>query len=177
MSALFGRASKGNAGIPLANQELVVIKIPTEDLLKTGKIRIRTQEDFFSFQQIIKNVNKKTGKNFAIRDFCDEKIREEFRQTVLSNNLTGEKNLNDFMDDMAQKIHHGYSLTQITGLEKTNAIEYIFNKDVQLSDYPNIQTLSINPSKYLSSNGKYYDPAKAATIFRQTFQPLNRQNP
>ena len=174
LSAIFRQANKGNKGLPASEQKLMVIKIPTDDLLKGGKLRMRCQEDFFNFTEQIKVVNQKTGKKYDVRKLCNDAVRAEFRDIVLSKNIMNEAQIDSFMDEMTSKIHKGYNLGYSENLGKNHSVEYIFNHNINLADYPNIKVQTIEPFKYLSNNGKTFDRDKVKTIFDGNFETLKQ---
>lgn len=109
---------------------LIIIKIPTENLARNGNIRFRTQEDFFYYQDKIIELQKGLQEKFSLRLLRDDKNRAQFIKYVLDNKLMTQSELTQFMKEMEQKIHRGYPLGQLKQLEKNNAIEYIFNQDI-----------------------------------------------
>ncbi|MBQ7764546.1 hypothetical protein IJ384_04160 [bacterium] len=112
------------------NSKLVVIKIPAESLARNGNIRIRTQEDFFYFQDKVLKLQKDLKQKLPLRLLHDDKYRIQFEKYVLDNGLMTRIELDKFMSEMRQKIHQGYSIHKLSELEKTNAVEYIYNKDI-----------------------------------------------
>ncbi len=172
LTAIFRQANQNNQGGLFLDQRLAVIKIPTEDLLQNGKLRIRTQEDFFSFTSILKDIENKTGKKFSLRGLQKDIKREELEKLVLSNGLMEKSEFDKFMRDMKIKIHHGYSLSGAASrnLENTHSIEYIFNHDIKLSDFPNIEIRKIKGLDYYTEG--QVSPDKAKAIFEGTFTPL-----
>ncbi len=174
LSAIFRQANKGNKGLPASEQKLVVIKIPTEDLLNSGKLRMRCQEDFFNYTKEIRAVNQKTGKKYDLRSLCNDALRAEFRDIVLSQNIMNEAQIDKFIDEMTSKIHQGYNLGHAKNLAKNHSVEYIFNHNINLSDYPNIRVQTIKPLEYLSNNDKTFDRDKVQTIFDGNFEALQQ---
>lgn len=174
ISAIFRQASKSDKKLPIDEREFAIIKIPTEALLKTGKMRVRTQEDFFRFQDVINKVNKTLKTKLSLRGLCDDKIRAKFKQDVVSNGIMDEKQADKFIEEMTAKIHLGYGVNNASALSNANSVEYIFNHDVRLSDCPNIQIRKVKAADYAlkGSNGKQYDITKISDIFDQDFLPM-----
>lgn len=118
---------------------LIIIRIPTENLARNGNIRFRTQEDFFYYQDKIIELQKGLKKKFSLRLLSDDKNRAQFEKYILDNKLMTKSELTHFMQEMKQKIHLGYPLGQLEKLEKNNAIEYIFSRDVSPDAIAGIQ--------------------------------------
>ena len=112
------------------SSNLIVIKIPTENLARNGNIRFRTQEDFFYYQDKIIELQKGLKEKFSLRLLRDDKNRAQFEKYVLDNKLMTKLELEQFMNEMKQKIHYGYSMKNLQQLEKNSAIEYIYNQDI-----------------------------------------------
>ena len=112
------------------SSNLFVIRIPAESLLRNGKLRIRTQEDFFHYQDKILELQKNAEKSYLLRSLANDEKRSDFIKYVLENKLMTKSELEQFMDDMKQKIHHGYFPKDVAELENNYAIEYIFNRDI-----------------------------------------------
>lgn len=115
------------------SQKLVVLRIPTASLVRHGKFRLRTQEDFFYFADKIFELQKGLNRKFSLRMLANDNNRAKFIKYVLDNKLITKSELDQLMKQMEQKIHRGYPLDQFTQLEKNNAIEFIFNKDIPLN--------------------------------------------
>lgn len=124
--SLLTHANMGNKN----TSNLIIIKIPTENLARNGNIRFRTQEDFFYYQDKIIELQKGLKEKFSLRLLHDDKNRTQFEKYVLDNKLMTKAEFTQFMKEMEQKIHRGYSIRQLAQLEKNNAIEYIFNRDI-----------------------------------------------
>ena len=118
------------ASINSDNGPLVVIRIPTENLLRNGKLRIRTQEDFFYFQDKVYELQKGLKQKFSLRSLCVDINRMKLKKHVLDNNLMPVQELERFMKEMEQKIHQGYRIDKLSKLEKNNAVEFIFDRDI-----------------------------------------------
>ncbi len=178
ISGIFKQASKSDKGMALNDREFVIIKIPTEDLLRTGKIRIRTQEDFFFFQGKIDHINKTLKTKYSLRGLCDDKIRTKFREDVISNAIMSEKEADTFIKEMTEKIHHGYGLRSASSLSGANSVEYIFSQNVQLSAFPNIQTRKVKAKDYIlpRPNGLQCDMTKVSEIFDPQFFAPHKKN-
>ena len=112
------------------SSNLVVIRIPVESLLRNGKLRIRTQEDFFYYQDVVYRLQKGLKKKFSLRMLYNDNYRAQFEKYILDNGLMTKQELEQLMQEMKQKIHYGYKCSQLTQLEKHNAVEYIFNHDI-----------------------------------------------
>lgn len=112
------------------SSNLIVIKIPTENLARNGNIRLRTQEDFFNYQDKIIELQKGLKRKFSLRLLRDDKNRAQFEKYVLDNNFMTKTELDQFMNEMKEKIHYGYPVRHLGQLEKTKAIEYVYNQDI-----------------------------------------------
>ena len=121
------------------SENLAVIRIPTESLLRNGKLRIRTQEDFFYYQDKVLELQKGLKKAFHLRDLYDDKNRFKFEKHILKNGLMTKSELKEFMEKMKQKIHLGYKPEQLALFEHDNAIEFIYNKDIPIDTMQGIR--------------------------------------
>ena len=54
----------------------------------------------------------------------------KLKKHVLDNNLMPVQELERFMKEMEQKIHQGYRIDKLSKLEKNNAVEFIFDRDI-----------------------------------------------
>jgi len=109
---------------------LVLIRIPTANLLKNGKMRIRTQEDFFYFQNKIRDLQKGLKKKHLLRMFKDDTIRNDLKKHIIDNRLMTNVEAETFFAEMKSKIHYGYGIEQFEKLENNKAVEFIFNRDI-----------------------------------------------
>lgn len=112
------------------SSNLIVIKIPTENLARNGNIRFRTQEDFFYYQDKILELQKGLKEKFSLRLLRDDKNRAQFEKYVLDNKLMTKTELDLFMNEMKEKIHLGYPIGRLKDLEKNKAVEFIYNQDI-----------------------------------------------
>lgn len=143
---------------------LIIIRIPTENLARNGNIRFRTQEDFFYYQDKIIELQKGLKNKFSLRLLSDDKNRAQFEKYILDNKLMTQSELAQFMQEMKQKIHLGYPLGQLEKLEKNNAIEYIFSRDVSPDTIAGIQCRRFSINDCLD--------AKTGTINIQRLQKM-----
>jgi hypothetical protein len=112
------------------SSNLIVIKIPTENLARNGNIRFRTQEDFFYYQDKIIELQKGLKEKFSLRLLRDDNNRAQFEKYVLDKKFMTKAELEQFMTEMKEKIHLGYPIGKLKDLEKNKAIEYIYNQDI-----------------------------------------------
>lgn len=112
------------------SSNLIIIKIPTESLARNGNIRFRTQEDFFYYQDKIIELQKGLKEKFSLRLLRDDKNRAQFEKYILDNKLMTKAELDQFMNEMKEKIHLGYPIGRLKDLEKNKAVEFIYNQDI-----------------------------------------------
>lgn len=126
VQTLFTHAGRSNG----KSSNLVLIKIPTESLMKSGKLRFRTQEQFFYYQNKILELQKGLKQKFSLRLLADDNNRKVFEQNVLKNKLMTKPEFDKFMREMENSIHQGYTVDNVRKFETSNAIEYVYNKDI-----------------------------------------------
>lgn len=166
MSSLIRHASKSNNG----TTDLVLIRIPTENLLKTGKLRFRTQEDFFYYQDMLFNLQKDLKQKFSIRMLSNDKNRAQFEKYVLDNNLMTKAELDKFMLNMKNSLHQGHKLNELSNFETNSAIEYIFNKDIVSSQVPGIKRKVFNIEDVKDSKTGNFDTEKLQKKLESVFR-------
>ena len=147
------------------SSNLIVIKIPTENLARNGNIRFRTQEDFFYYQDKIIELQKGLKEKFSLRLLRDEKNRNKFEKYVLDNKFMTKAELDQFMCEMKAKIHQGYSLGHLGQLEKTKAIEYIYSRDICPSIIDGIQCRRFSINDCIDSTIGVINIKKLISIF------------
>ena len=164
ITAIFVQAGKRAT---LSKFNISVIKIPTIDLLEKGKFRVRTQKDFFDFDDELSRVSKLTGEKFCVRNMQHAEVREKFKKMVVSNGIMTDEQATSFLKQMTQKLHQGYTLQQMYDLamDKKQAVEYIYNDNIRLEDFPSIRTKRINLWDYFAADGVTVDPSKIKSIF------------
>lgn len=123
-----GMIKQANDNKKLGN--LVLIRIPTTNLLRNGKIRIRTQEDFLYFQNKIIELQKGLKKKHLLRMFKDDTIRNYLKKHIIDNKLMTNAEAETFFAEMKSKIHYGYGIEQFERLDKSKAVEFVFNRDI-----------------------------------------------
>lgn len=134
--SIITHANNTNKG---SSNNLVVIRIPTEHLARNGNFRIRTQEDFFNFQDEVIRLQQGLKQKYSLRLLADDGNRAKFIKHVLDNKLMTKAELDQFMKEMEQKIHQGYQLNSLSQLEKNSAVEYIYNHDISPDTIPGIK--------------------------------------
>ena len=112
------------------SSNLIIIKIPTENLARNGNIRFRTQEDFFYYQDKIIELQKGLKEKFSLRLLRDDNNRAQFEKYVLDNKLMTKSELDQFMAKMKEKIHMGYPIGKLKDIERNKAVEYIYSQDI-----------------------------------------------
>lgn len=169
MTAIFVQAGKraNTENNPLSKFNISIIRIPTIDLLEKGKFRVRTQKDFFDFDDVLSRVSKQTGEKFCVRNMRHSETREKFKNMVVSNGIMTDEQARGFLKEMTQKLHQGFTLQQMYDLamDKKQSVEYIYNDNIRLSDFPSIRTKRINLLDYFAEDGVTVDPSKIKNIF------------
>lgn len=147
------------------SSKLIVIKIPTENLARNGNIRFRTQEDFFYYQDKIIELQKGLKEKFSLRLLRDDKNRAQFEKYVLNNKCMTRAELDQFMNEIKEKIHLGYPICKLKKLEKNKAVEYIYNHDICPDIIGGIQCKRFSINDCIDSKTGAINIAKLRSLF------------
>lgn len=168
-TSLFRQATKNRPkNATLASQKVNIIKIPTEELIKNGKLRVRCQEDFFKTQTQLLHLQTKSAKKINVRAMGDKANRDILKQNLLNNGMN-EADADKLLKEIEEKLHQGYTITNASKnqFEKSNAIEYIYNQDIELSKIKGIKynEINLNDIVKVSQNKEIIDASKLSTVF------------
>lgn len=178
ITTLFKQATKCHSkNTTLASQKVHIIKIPTAELVRNGKLRVRCQEDFFKTKVKLLSLQTKSAQKINVRDMGDAAKRDILKQNLLSNGMN-EADADIFLKEIEDKLHQGYTLQKASksNLENFNAIEYIYNQDIDFSTIKGIENKEINLADIVtvSQNKEVIDKSKLTTVFNNTYQVVNK---
>ncbi len=165
LSSLIRHASRCNDGV----SDLVVIRVPTIRLLKSGNMRFRTQEDFFYFQDMVLDLQKGVNNKFSLRMLSDDKNRAQFEHYILSNGIMSKLELDKFMLSMKNAIHQGHKIFELPKYEGKYAIEYIFNKDITKELAPDLKVKIFNVDDIKDAVSGGFDKQKLQKRLQNVF--------
>ena len=165
LSSLIRHASRSNDGV----SDLVVIRVPTSSLLKSGNMRFRTQEDFFYFQDMVLDMQKGVKNKFTLRMLSDDKNRAQFEHYILSNGIMSKSELEKFMLNMKNAIHQGHKIFELPKYDGKYAIEYIFNKDITKELVPDLKVKTFNVDDIKDSASGGFDKQKLQKRLQNVF--------
>ena len=160
-SSLLQHANASNKN----SSNLILIKIPTESLLRNGNLRFRRQEDFFYYQDMILKLQKGLKKKFPLRLLSDDKNRAQFEKYVLDNKILSKAQLDKFMKDMKDAIHYGYGMDKLGQFEKNSAVEFIFSKDISPDVIKGIKCRKFDLKNYMNLSSSNIDMQKLQDVF------------
>lgn len=166
LTGIFRQAGK-NCSSNAEKSKLCVIKIPTVDLLNSGKLRERTQEHFFEYQNIASKVLDAKGNPTRVRALADDTKRAYFFDQLVKTNTMGKDEAEALEKEMCEFLHQGFTLRKghEQNLLSNNAVEFIYNKEINLADFPNLQTKDFDLTQYIVQGKNNVDPSKIGEIF------------
>lgn len=165
-SAIFSQAGK-SAGENSSKYDIAIIKIPTIELLELGKLRVRTQKDFFDFDDKVSEIGIRLNKKYRVRDLKDDNLRAEFQHDVVEYGIMQKEEMEQFIDDMTDKLHQGYTLQKMydLALDKKQSVEYIYNKDIPFWQISGLSYSKINLLYHLGPDKRTVDVTSIKPFF------------
>ncbi len=170
--------AKTGRSIDDKNLKGYIYQIPTRDLLAKGKLKIRTQEDYFKDQKFIESIDEKikeeTGRTsvISIVGLDHKKARANFVEYVKNSCLMTDEELEKFFENRKKKLDEGYSIFEASDekLEEKKAIEYIYDNDINLSEFPTAKAVSLPFFEYFSLENETVDYDKFEKLFKEAFE-------